>query len=519
MPKTKNQSINELLSQYDIIGTQDLAVTSNDSHEVYKFLAQLSKSFYEPNQRIVFYGSTPDLSLIVHIQKAAKLFDITKCFIIIACDTDITEILNEANQSLDDYDDTVMQWVQYDYNGDQLRSNYKISSTICAHPWTSIEIETDGSFRPCCVYAGKIYDEKGQAININTHTIADYYHSDHMKSLRTNLRNGQKPQGCKDCWQRENSGQSSVRTWNLDLHVKKFLTQSLSHESLDRVRSLDMDLGNLCNLRCGICSWKRSSQIAKDLLNDPTIDSKKDLKIKIKQYNQSAQWHEKDFIWNKFQSILPSLEYIEMEGGEPFFHDYHVNIIDRIVSLHTEQNVRLRYNSNATIFPEKYIDRWTRFKQVAINLSIDDLDQRFEYQRTDSDWKQVTDNLKRYSEITYDNIEVSIFVTVNMQNIFYIPELLDFLHPFGWTIHFNLLFTPKPVSIENITAESQQAILDKFSKNKHLSHYLEPLILGVKNIKPCDGSAFRSWIAEKDRTRTPKYAEVHPEMAKLMHMA
>jgi hypothetical protein len=148
MPKIENPSINELLSEYDIIGTQDLVVTSDDTHEVYKFLAQVSKSYYEPNQRIVFYGSTPDLSLIVHIQKAAKLFDITKCFIIIACDTDITQILNQANQSLNDYDKTIMQWVYYDNHGDQLRSNYKISSTICALPWTSIEIETDGSFRP-----------------------------------------------------------------------------------------------------------------------------------------------------------------------------------------------------------------------------------------------------------------------------------------------------------------------------------------------------------------------------------
>jgi len=519
MPKIENPSINELLSEYDIIGTQDLVVTSDDTHEVYKFLAQVSKSYYEPNQRIVFYGSTPDLSLILHIQKAAKLFDITKCFIIIACDTDITQILNQANQSLNDYDKTIMQWVYYDNHGDQLRSNYKISSTICALPWTSIEIETDGSFRPCCVYSGKVYDEKEQVININTHTISDYYHSDHIKSLRENLRNGQKPQSCKDCWQRENSGQSSIRTWNLGLYAKKFLTESLSHESLDRVRSLDMDLGNLCNLRCGICSWYRSSQIGKDLLNDPTIDSTRDFKFKIKQYNQLAKWHEKDFIWDKFHSVLPSLEFIEMEGGEPFFHDYHGNIIDRVISLHTEQNVRLRYNSNATVFPEKYIDRWKKFKEVHINLSIDDLGQRFEYQRTDGDWQQVTKNLRRYSEISCDNIVISFFVTVNMQNIFYMPELLDFLHPFGWTVHFNLLINPKECGIENMTLEAQQAILDKFSKNQHLSHYLDPLALGIKNIKPDDGSAFRSWIADKDRTRTPKYAEVHPEMANLMYMS
>ena len=519
MPNIEKQSINELLSDYDIIATQDLSVTSNDTHEVYKFLEQVSKSYYEPNQRIVFYGSTPDLSLIVHIQKAAKLFDITKCFIIIACDTDITEILHKANQSLDDHDDTIMQWIHYNNPGDQSRSNYEISSTICPHPWTSIEIRSDGSFGPCCVYSDKISDEKGQVININTHTIADYYHSDHMKSLRKNLRNGQKPQSCQDCWQRENSGQSSIRTWNLGLLAKKFLTESLEYESLDRVRSLDIDLGNLCNLRCGICSWYRSSQIGKDLINDPTIDSKQNLKFKIKQYNQLAKWHEKDFIWDKFYSVLPSLEYIEMEGGEPFFHDYHGNIIDRIISLHTEHNVRLRYNSNATVFPEQYIDRWRKFKEVHINLSIDDIGQRFEYQRTDSDWQQVTKNLLRYSEISCDNIIISFFVTVNMQNIFYMPELLDFLHPYGWTVHFNLLINPKECNIENITVEAQQAILDKFSKNQHLSHYLAPLIHGIKNIKSCDGTAFRSWIAEKDRTRIPKYATVHPEMANLMYMS
>jgi len=518
MNKIEKQSLRELLNDYDILGTQELSVTSNDTHEVYKFLAPLYKPYYKPNQRIVFYGSPPDLSLIVHIQKAAKLFDITKCFIVIACDTDITDLLKKANQLLGDYDNTTMQWLHYNDCNDQLQSNYIISPIICALPWTSIEIQGNGALRPCCVYRDEICDDKGQIININTHSIDDYYHSTHMKSLRDNLRNDKKPKSCNDCWQRENNNQSSVRTWNLGLHAKKFLTESLAYESLERVQTLDMDLGNLCNLRCGICGWERSSQVAMELINDPATDSKQDLKIKIKQYNQLAKWHEKDFIWDKFHSVLPSLEFIEIEGGEPFFHDYHGNIIDRIKSLHIEQNVRLRYNSNATVFPEQYIDQWKKFKEVSINLSIDDLDQRFEYQRTHSDWNQVTDNLRRYAEISSNNIVISFFVTVNMQNIFYIPELLDFLHPFGWTIHFNLLTEPKQCSIENITVETQQEILNKFQKSHYLPHYLSSLIHSIENIEPGDGSGFRSWIAEKDRTRTPKYSEVHPEMAKLMRI-
>ena len=309
-----------------------------------------------------------------------------------------------------------------------------------------------------------------------------------------------------------------MRTWNLDLQRKKFLSENLAYESLDRVHTLDMDLGNLCNLRCGICSWKRSSQVAKDLMNKTTVDSMQDLRFRIKQYNQLSQWHEKDFIWQKLHSILPSLEFIEIEGGEPFFHDNHGNIIDLITSLHTEQNVRLRYNSNATIFPEKYIDKWKKFKEVCINLSIDDLNKRFEYQRTDSDWDQVADNLKRYAEISCDNIIVSFFVTVNMQNVFYIPELLDFLHKFNWTIHFNLLTEPKQCSIGNMTIDTQQEILKKFRGVLHYQKYLEPLIHSIENTTTCDGSVFRSWIEEKDQTRTPKFAEVHPEMAKLMQI-
>jgi MoaA/NifB/PqqE/SkfB family radical SAM enzyme len=113
-------------------------------------------------------------------------------------------------------------------------------------------------------------------------------------------------------------------------------------------------------------------------------------------------------------------------GGEPFISgvDEHLDFLDYL--LPSSAQIQLHYVTNCTVFPDqRFWDKWQHFKNVDIQLSIDGIEQHFEYNRWPAQWHQVDDNVNNY--ILHRDARSNIQISVSRPGI-------DCFRRFGWPV-------------------------------------------------------------------------------------
>jgi hypothetical protein len=71
----------------------------------------------------------------------------------------------------------------------------------------------------------------------------------------------------------------------------------------------------------------------------------------------------------------------------------HFDMLQGLVDRGIAGNIEIHYNTNGTQYPEQAERSGSYFKTVEIAFSIDDVGDRFEYQRTNAVWSEVCENI------------------------------------------------------------------------------------------------------------------------------
>ena len=115
-------------------------------------------------------------------------------------------------------------------------------------------------------------------------------------------------------------------------------------------------------------------------------------------------------------------------------------------------------------------DLWSKFKLVKLDFSIDDIGERFNYQRTNADWKTVEENMCWYRETSPVNMMFGINRTISKLNKDHTQELDDwFKDNFPTnrlgdsTIDFSNQLATGPTALDSEKYEEYIAKLDKDS--------------------------------------------------------
>jgi len=119
---------------------------------------------------------------------------------------------------------------------------------FCVLPWISIEASPIGTVRPCCLADDEIVDNNGNKFELATAKFDDIQNSNHMRKLRQQFLDGEKPQTCRKCWNEERSGRTSKRMHTLD-RLKHMLPDQDWTADAKPLMFLDLKLGNICNLK------------------------------------------------------------------------------------------------------------------------------------------------------------------------------------------------------------------------------------------------------------------------------
>jgi MoaA/NifB/PqqE/SkfB family radical SAM enzyme len=389
---------------------------------------------------------------------------------------------------------------------------------ICILPWISVETSPIGSARPCCLADDEITQSNGEKYNLLQHSLSEIYHSEYMQDLRKQFLNGEKPKTCRRCWDEEAAGRTSKRI-NSRIRLKEYYDNiDFNNTNPDQLWFIDLKLGNICNLKCRICGSWSSSKWAKEELDYIPKEHRKD-HIANLWIKQGAWPRETEVFWDDLKTLLPNIRYLEFTGGEPFLIEQHFELLRYAVEHDYAKNIEIHYNTNGTVFPDSY-ELWSHFKHVEVALSIDNTGSRFEYERYGAKWAEVERNLWRFFELHNSKFNIQLCLTVNVQNVYYLPEMCEWLQnmPFDH-VYFNMLHDPWHMCIGRMTTAAQQLVIDKLTNNQVQPKYRAEILRIIKfiqNGEGSDGQEFLRAMKLADGYRNQSFLTSHPEIAKAM---
>jgi MoaA/NifB/PqqE/SkfB family radical SAM enzyme len=418
-----------------------------------------------------------------------------------------------------------------------------LSKTFCPLPFVHLATRPNGDVRVCCTANASgagIDDNKGVGLvtedgvnmNLREHTIEQVWNSKFMRDTRLQLLNDQVPTSCTKCFQEEDNGITSKRqweteVWNEQLDIDKIISSTAEDGSLPvSIPYFDLRLGNMCQLKCVMCSPHDSSSWIKDWkLQYP--------KYKSIELKQDQGWDSKyDYTWYQKGNFLDTMkeqaQFIKelyFAGGEPLLIPEHYKILQFMVDTGNANNCMLRYNSNGLELPEKLLELWSHFKEVRFNFSIDAVGERNHYIRYPSDWNTIVKNL-HILDNTPDNIIVNIACAVQLLNIMYLPELAKWkisqnfkkvhLHPkTNGDIGTHLVYFPSYLNIRVLPAELKELAaknIREFTNNPRWLGFIDYMMQEDWSSKL---PSTIEYLETCDTTRGTNFRLVFPELNKL----
>lgn len=213
-------------------------------------------------------------------------------------------------------------------------------------------------------------------------------------------------QHCQECIRREQTEYS--------ISGRNLANQLIPDDAVDGdAYMLEYQIDTNCNAACSICSEKFSSLWA---------GSTRDF----------SQQYSTMFDIVSFDKVTQ----IKFFGGEPLLGNHHKEVLDQIPN---PSNVGLLYSTNGSIIPsDDTLELWTKFKQVRISFSIDDINERFNYIRWPLTFNKIDSNIKKFLDLS--NITVSVHCTVNPLSLMFINELDHWVQQLGLPISYSPCF-------------------------------------------------------------------------------
>lgn len=297
-----------------------------------------------------------------------------------------------------------------------------MSKSFCPMLMTSLEIDTPGFFRPCCVFDGYIKDETGQPFNALNSTITDVFESTHYNGLREKMHNDEQIEGCHICYSDEKNNRVSRR----QREMERFKYDDIEQPNLIL---LDIKLGNTCNYACIICNTYSSSRLYEEEHRLGLIE-----KFPRELLDQ-FKWYRNDAIWEDLLSQHSStLKWLDIMGGEPLLALKNLNFLDEIVDKNLHEQININFVSNGSIVSEKLNNMLEKFHHVEMTLSADGIGDVYNYARFPGNWDNFKNNLTVYKNL---NIDVTISYSVSIYSLFGIFDALDFYSDVNVPVWFN----------------------------------------------------------------------------------
>ena len=133
----------------------------------------------------------------------------------------------------------------------------------------------------------------------------------------------------------------------------------------------------------------------------------------------------------------------------------------------------------------------------------------------------IIDGIHWTKDIDTPNITTQLCFTINIQNVYYLDELLAWADTKGFgSIYFNMLHSPNHMSIQYMTPRAQELVLNKlkthFWTTDKYQQEIDNVIKFIENGPGSDGKRFLFEMKRTDAYRKQNFMDTHPEIAQAM---
>ena len=299
-------------------------------------------------------------------------------------------------------------------------------------------VEDKMTFNQCCLSTNFLNDSS-----------LTWDHKELQKIREQNNSNIWDP-GCWECERLEKVGVKSFRHSMID----KFGI----NKNLSGPQRIDLLFDRSCNLACRTCGPSSSTFWQKHL---------QDNSIEFVKYDNDTNNFER--IHKTLKSLdLSNLGMLQFCGGETLLGNNYWQAAKTIAELvpDAKNKVELGFQTNGTqTIDERHYETIEKFKLVKILVSIDGINDRFEYLRWPANWNQVVDNILDLREKLPSNVMFFVQECTSCLNMFYFDEVSNWVkqnfnanREGDKTDHTTQLALHNYLDVNNITQEYVDAI-------------------------------------------------------------
>lgn len=304
-------------------------------------------------------------------------------------------------------------------------------STYCSYPFFQITMKQYDGDRlvqswPCCNVSRFVdwsMTDRGDQHLLDPQQLFD---QPSMVQLRKNLLSGIKDPQCQVCWRMEDQ-----------LGIRSYRQGSPGHAAREptpaELTGIDIRTSNLCNLRCRMCYPVDSHSLLIDhsyfeqagLLQRVEAVVGRYTKAKVSK-NLDRSNAQLDWLMDHTHQI----RFIRASGGEPFYDQRMVKLLERYIETGAAAQTTLRFNTNGTLFTDEMLDLLSHFKNQH-QVSVDGTGAVYEYIRYPQRFTDLERSIQRYLQRLRPD-HFTVVMTVSALNVLNIGEMVQWandLHP------------------------------------------------------------------------------------------
>lgn len=315
---------------------------------------------------------------------------------------------------------------------------FVLDPTICSLPWVGVYVQPDGLVKNCAI-------SRDLLGNIHNNTLEECLHGQKNQQVKQDMLNGIRHSRCNNCYKVEDLSSNKIknasnRSWYKKYGVKNVDLKIYNSPTNFELRVLDLRWRNTCNQACVYCGPDLSSRWAQDLNDHRYV------------IDDAALVQTKQYIFQR----LDKLTHIYLAGGEPLLIKENKELLERLLTANPD--VEIRVNSNLSVVDTDVFKLLAKFKNVKWTISVDAVQDQYEYIRWPGKWNQFKDNLiflnSQNSNINFN----MVWCALNATGIF---DCIDFLNSVGFQENMYMiqcLDSPAPLDVRNLPKDQIAAL-------------------------------------------------------------
>jgi MoaA/NifB/PqqE/SkfB family radical SAM enzyme len=319
---------------------------------------------------------------------------------------------------------------------------------FCPMPWTGLMYNFDGTVKNCIRSAGSLGDIKQQPIE----EIVTKNNLDRQKQIidRAPVKT------CHTCYDLERGKRSFEIISDRVFYIKelKRVPVSTYQQGNFQLNAIDVRWSNLCNFACVYCSPEYSSKWAQELKQTPITPTTE----------QTQQF--KQYIFDNVEN----LKHVYLAGGEPLLMKENLELLDRL-----SPDVNLRINTNLSKVDTEIFEKICSFKNVHWTVSVESIEQEFEYIRYGSKWADFLENLNVIKQLDHKITFNMLHFLLNYFSVFDCVRLLKQQGFHNNSFVIGGLIAPQWLNINNLPEHMISQIKDRLTNelNQNPGYLLE----------------------------------------------